>query len=98
MITFSILGVSKSTVLWLVAAGLAQLGLELAELGWLTRTPPSSSSLSKWPSLDNSSTLSVSTSGTVHTGENDRRRFKDICVHTDPLKTTENAVVHIPGL
>ena len=25
-------------------------------------------------------------------------RFKDICVHTDPLKTTENAVVHIPGL
>ena len=28
-----------------------------------------------------------------------RHCFKNICVHTDPLKiTTENAVVHIPGL
>ena len=26
-----------------------------------------------------------------------RHRFKNICVHTDPLKTTENAVVHIPA-
>lgn len=26
-----------------------------------------------------------------------RHRFKNICVHTDPLKMTENAVVHIPG-
>ena len=27
-----------------------------------------------------------------------RHRFKNNCVHIDPLKTTENAVVHIPGL
>ena len=27
-----------------------------------------------------------------------RYHFKNICVHTDPLKMTENAVVHIPGL
>ena len=25
-------------------------------------------------------------------------RFKNICVHTDSLKTTQKAVVHIPGL
>ena len=24
--------------------------------------------------------------------------FKNICVHMDPLKTTENTVVHIPAL
>ena len=43
--------------------------------------------------------------GAVHTGENDlfvlrlpRHRFKNICVHTDPLKTTENVVVLLPGL
>ena len=40
--------------------------------------------------------------GAVHTYENNlfflrhpRRRFKNICVHTDPPKTTENTVVHI---
>ena len=27
-----------------------------------------------------------------------RHHFKNICVHMDPQKTTENAVVHIPGL
>ena len=32
-------------------------------------------------------------------GENylPRHRFKNICVHTDPLTTTENAVVYIPA-
>ena len=43
--------------------------------------------------------------GAVQTGENNLfflrlplHRFKNICIHMDPLKTTENAVVHIPGL
>ena len=42
--------------------------------------------------------------GPVHTGENNlfclrlpRHRLKNICVHTAPLKTTENDVVHNPG-
>ena len=42
--------------------------------------------------------------GLVHTYENDLfflnlpwHRFKNIWVHTDPLKMTENAVVHIPA-
>ena len=43
--------------------------------------------------------------GLVHTYQNNLfflrlpwHHFKNICVHTDPLKTTQNAVVHIPGL
>ena len=50
--------------------------------------------------------LEISRQDLVHTCQNDLffflhlrlHRFKNICVHTDPLKTTQNAVVHIPGL
>ena len=42
--------------------------------------------------------------GARHADENNlfllrfpRHHFKNICVHMDPLKTTENAVVHIPA-